>query len=297
MLLIGVAAWRFFVYRALARAEPHLAGADRGAARFGAATLGVLLLAWALALVVQLVGFRDPFVPLREDLSFLIAETFWGTVWLGQGGVLLLLLLPALALATSRRGAERVAGTALPAAPGPAWVAVALGAVLLGLTLSLSSHAMSVEGSRTVAVLADLGHTLAAGAWIGSLAVILTLTRPSDASALGGLAAQLRAFSPVAIVAVPVLVLLGLVLAWHHLSAPADLWASPYGRILSAKIAVAGLVMLAGLLNWRRGMPGIEDPSTQAAVRRRAGWEVAAALVVVILTGLLTSTPKPVGGF
>ena len=49
-----------------------------------------------------------------------------------------------------------------------------------------------------------------------------------------------------------------------------------------------------GFLNWRKGMPTIDSPATRAVVSKRAGWEVALAVGVLILTGILTGTPRPV---
>jgi hypothetical protein len=45
---------------------------QRRVAGVGAATALVLVAAWLLRGVVQVMGFRDPFAPLSEDVSFLL---------------------------------------------------------------------------------------------------------------------------------------------------------------------------------------------------------------------------------
>jgi putative copper export protein len=158
----------------------------------------------------------------------------------------------------------------------------------------MSSHALSVDGNRTLAVAADALHVLAAGAWIGSLALILSTKGMPEAQSGGLFAAQLRAFSPIAAGCVTILVAMGVYLGWQHLESPSDLWSSTYGRVLAVKVSIGGLAFLMGLLNWRKGMPMIDAPEARVVVSKRAGWEVALAVGVLVLTGILTGTPRPV---
>ena len=228
LLIVGVVTWTRIVRPAAISAlrkdgvGPHapktLQDVSRGVARVGRATAALLLPVWALSLVVQLLGFRDPFVPLSEDVSFLLRETFWGTLWVTQGVILLLLSLSPGKLAR-RHGLSQTAFAAL--------------VIALPVTLALSSHAMSETGThRIIAVTADASHILAVGAWMGSLMLILLVgSRSGDRGSL--LAAQLRAFSPVALTAVPVLILMGGTLSFYHLSAVQDLWSTPYAEFFS----------------------------------------------------------------
>ena len=286
LLIVGVVAWTGIVRPAAISAlradgvGPHtpkaLQEVSRGVARLGRATAALLIPVWALSLVVQLLGFRDPFVPLSEDLSFLLRETFWGTLWVAQGVILLLLSLGPGKLA--RR---------------PARTAFAVLVIALPVTLALSSHAMSETGThRIIAVTADASHILAVGAWMGSLMLILLVgSRSEDRGFL--LAAQLRAFSPVALTAVPILILMGGTLSFYHLSAVQDLWSTPYGRVLLGKLLFAGAVLLLGLVNCRLGLPTLYSPTGRRTVRRRAAWEVATAGIVLAFTAVLTGMPSP----
>jgi putative copper export protein len=297
VLVVGCVAWRVRVVPGALRAlrvagSSGVAGAERRVASLGFAATGVLAVAWILRMVVQVMGFRDPFVPLWDDVSFLLFEIFWGTVWMGQGVVIALL---AATLWLAGRGGKGHAASGADHAPGisVAWAAAALFVIALAGTLALSGHAMGVESGRALAVTADAVHTLAAGVWIGSLAVILTVGRESGAEDSTFFAAQIRSFSPMALVSAGALVAMGVLLAWKHLHAVSDLWSLQYGRILSAKLALVLLIFGLGFWNWRQGLPAADTPDGAAAVRRRAAWEVLLAVGVILLTAVLVHSPKP----
>jgi putative copper export protein len=291
-LAIGCVAWRLFVVpRAAASATD---GTRETLGRIGGrvALLGfsaalVLILAWVLRMTAQVVAFRDPFVPLREDVSFLLFETFWGTVWMAQGAVLVLFAV-GFGLARSR-------GASDPRVPPPVWWFLSVLVLALVTTLALSSHAMSVERGRPLIVAADALHALTAGTWIGSLAVILAVGRgPSEGGAdLSAFAAQIRSFSPLALASGTTLVTVGVLLSWTHVQSMANLWGTTYGRLLTAKVALAGAVFATGFWNWRRGVPYCDHPEGATMVRGRAAGEVFFAVGVLLLTAVLVNSPKP----
>lgn len=293
---VGCVAWRMVIAPRAARivADTHAAGLrriERSVAGVGAVTVLVLVAVWMLRMVVQVMGFRDPFVPLSEDVAFLLFDTFWGTVWMAQGAI-----LPLLAVAFWRaRGPTHGEGAVGPFRVSGAWsVATAL-VLMLVATLALSSHAMGVDSGRPFIVAADAMHALAAGSWIGSLGIILTVGHPAERPEgdVALFAAQLRGFSPLALVSVSTLIAMGVVLAWTHLDVPSSLWTTTYGRILSAKIGLAVTVFAAGLWNWRLGLPYSDTADGAAEVGRRAALEVSLAVGVLFLTAILVHAPKP----
>jgi putative copper export protein len=233
-------------------------------------------------------AFRDPFVPLWEDVSFLLFETFWGTVWMVQGGLLVL-----LAIAFWR--ARAVGATSEPRVATPVWWIAGALALAMVTTLALSSHAMGVERGRPWLVAADALHGLTAGTWIGSLAVILAVGRggAEGGADVGAFAAQIRSFSPLALASGIALVSMGSLLSWTHVQSWANLFGTSYGRILSAKVGLAGVVFAAGFWNWRRGLPDCDHPRGAAALRARAAGEVLFAVGVLLLTAVLVNSPKP----
>lgn len=326
MLVVGAVTWRGILvprvrYRLTdGRLEheaehPEITRAEARVAGLAAWVSVILLLTWGLRLWAQYLDFRDPFTAAGEDLRLLLLDTDWGIIWIVQGGIIVLLLAGFLLL-------RRRAGSTPPPPPGMTpegvprttppllelplrWKAAATGAILLVLTLGLSSHAMSVPGSLTLAVSVDVMHTLAAGGWIGTLLLILTTARPRSEGGRGFLALQLAAFSPLAMVAVGALVFMGILLSVFHTNEIAALWNSEYGRRLSAKVGLAGGVMVLGLWNWRRGLPALVRAQGQgdgkAAARaaervwRSAAFEITLAALVVLATAILVATPVPPG--
>lgn len=291
VLAVGCAAWTLVVSPGARRTTQPGEGAalrlvERKVAALGAVTAAVLVGVWILRGTVQLVTFRDPFVPLAEDVSFLLFDLFWGTVWMGQGAVVLCLVAAFLAARPPVGEAADPVPTRVTLAR---WLSAGLCLALVG-TLSMSSHAMGVDSARSLAVTADGVHLLAAGTWIGSLAVIVTVGRHAGRPLL---AAQLRSFSPLAIVSVAALLLMGVALSWTHLTAVSDLWTGTYGRVLSGKVLAAGVVLLAGFWNWRQGLPSLDQDEGAAKVRRRATFEVAVAVGVLMLTAILVHSAKP----
>lgn len=296
LLLVGAVAWRSFVApwqpRELRRDMREI---ESRLTPLAALVALLLIPIWGVRLQIQVMNFRDPFAPLLDDVRFLLFETFWGIVWFAQGALLLTLALTFHLL--GRRARKRL-GEEDEVGPGPSlpqgWKAAWTGVGLLVLTLSLSSHAMSVPFLSPLAVAMDGAHALAAGAWIGTLALILRLSPRNDRS-VPVLAGQLRSFSYLAMGAVALLLVMGTVLAGLHVGRVSNLWASAYGRIFSLKVLAAGAVLLLGFRNWRHGLPAVDGEEGSRAVRRRAALEVGTAALVVLLTAVLVGTPMPEG--
>ncbi|TVP56791.1 MAG: hypothetical protein EA351_07115 [Gemmatimonadales bacterium] len=330
ILVAGITAWRFFIAPGAAahldEDGPRRMGALEGrVAGIGAWVVLALLPVWGLRLYVQLLGFRDPFAPLAEDLAYLVFETFWGSVWMGQGGVIV--ALAGVFFWISRHPAEQIParvpwGTTPAPPPLPRrWKLAGAGVLLLALSLALSSHAMSVPSNRPLAVGLDAAHVLAAGSWIGALVLILAVrdrgsrparesgvacaTNPASGADSGSvaeaaavsslLAAQLRAFSPVAMVSVGVLLFAGFILSTQHVGTWSNLWGSQYGRTLLLKVGVTLGVLALGALNWRKGLPVLDTAEGAMRTRRRAWTEVGLAALVLVVTAVLTGTSMPEG--
>ena len=280
--VIGVAAFRWLVLRAVApAASPALvAGAERGARTIGLA-LGALLLAAVLArLAAQWAALGGA----ASDVSMMrvLTTTEWGWGWLLQlAGTLMALAGLALAL-RSRAG----------------WGLVLAAALMLGFSPALSGHAAAAGSLAPVTIAADALHVLGAGAWIGSLLVLVLAGLPAalalSAGERGSAAALLvNRFSPVALGAATLLVLGGAVSAWAHLGSVAALLGTSYGRMLVVKLALVALVAALGAFHWRRARPSLGTEDSARSLRRSAGAELAIAAVVLLVTAILVATPPP----
>jgi putative copper resistance protein D len=185
-------------------------------------------------------------------------------------------------------------------------------AALVGAAI-LASFAWTGHGAAEAGIAGqlhaanDVVHLIAAGVWIGALvalaALIRTLRRAGDAAQLEVLRRALASFSGAGSLAVALLVATGLVnsgflVGVNHVL---DLTGSLYGRLLLAKLALFGLMLLMAASNRFRLTPGLGralagDGSTEAAMRRlaRSVWlEAAAGFVVLGLVSLLGTLAPP----
>ncbi len=169
-------------------------------------------------------------------------------------------------------------------------------------SISAQGHA-STTAMPALQVPMDALHVAMAGAWIGCLAIValhlLRLPRIAGVGGrlIGGLA--LARFSALAVIAVALLVLSGVVRAVGEMSSPADLWETSYGWTILVKIGLLAVATVLALRSRRivsalRHAGGAPNTATLALVRRNAWIEVAITLVVVALAGLLVGQVPPI---
>ncbi|QTD99507.1 copper resistance CopC/CopD family protein [Streptomyces cyanogenus] len=227
-------------------------------------------------------------------------------------GRLLLLRLALLLLAAAVVTVLRKRPTRLPRRAGLAAATVL--AVALSLTWSASDHA-SAGIQVPAAIVSSTLHLLAMAAWLGGLAALLwTLRRIPEPA---GLPASVPArFSRLAFVSVTVLVVTGVYQSWRGLGSWQALTDTTYGRTLLAKLAAVIALLLAAacsrtwtgrLIRAAAATPArVPEPATGpplpepppappanpalALLRRSVLLEATAALLVLALTTLLTST-------
>jgi copper transport protein len=157
------------------------------------------------------------------------------------------------------------------------WIAV-LGTLALAATFSGTGHAAS-SGSLLDRVVVSL-HVLAAGVWVGGLVTIVVLS--SGREQRPGLGAFVR-FSRLAVAAVGLLMLTGVVNGLLRLDSVDQLGTTGYGRLLVAKalVVVGALVPAAAS---RRMVRNGELPVREVRV------EAVATAVVLALSAVLALT-------
>lgn len=224
--------------------------------------------------------------------------------WLAWGTLLATLLLLA---GTAADLAGRTAAVFAPAA----WAALAASPFLAAAVLALAALAMALAGGRGLAAgalaagglsFAVAGHAGTAAAWSAPVVALHGAMALLWAGALvvlatrAGREAALIAFGRIAPVMVALLVAAGAALAWVQLDPGLRgwrvLWTTGYGQVLSAKVALAALILgLAALNRWRlapaatRGRP--------AAFARSLRAEIALMVMLLALTGAFRLTPPP----
>jgi putative copper export protein len=143
-------------------------------------------------------------------------------------------------------------------------------------------------------------HRLAGGLWIGTLFVLLfagfnaALKSNADPTRRGEIAANMvHSFSPLALTAFGAVGISGIYTAYRHLKRLDQLWTTPYGYALIAKLCVVAVVAALGAWNWRRQRPLLGTESAARVLRRSATAELAAGTIVLIIAAVLVSLPSP----
>lgn len=209
----------------------------------------------------------------------IITETPWGTGWAWQ------------------TAAGLAAWITIATAPPQRWGLLLLAAAALGGTVGFTGHAAGADAYVSMVIAAHGLHVLAAGLWLGTLAMILAVTRPAGPPAEPGTREQLARvidrFSPQAVASVAVLGTSGVVAAWQHVGNLQSLF-TPYGFVLVAKVVAFGAAGLCGLYNWRVVRPSLAvHPDGAAHLRSIASLELICGFCALVLTSILTSMPMP----
>jgi copper transport protein len=133
-------------------------------------------------------------------------------------------------------------------------------------------------------------HLLAGGAWLGALIYLIAY----DRDAIDTFLRDALRVSTIALVAAIVVVLSGVLQALLFLSSPRDLFTSPYGAVLLAKIAGFLILIAFGAHHRYRVLPRLAHDATFAgsfAATIRS--EVAVMAIVVLLGGFLAYVSPP----
>lgn len=184
------------------------------------------------------------------------------------------------------------AGMALIAL-GLRWPSTRLAVAFAGAAVALFSFALAghvvTAGPRWLTLPPFLAHTAAVAFWVGSLLPLRAALWQSDPATI------VRRFSAVAIAAVAILIVSGIVIAALQLRSFAALVSTTYGWMLLGKLTlVCGLLLLAALNKWRL-TPALsrDDPRAVTALRRTISAEIGLVVAILIVTAALGTTPPP----
>jgi putative copper export protein/methionine-rich copper-binding protein CopC len=283
LLLLGALTFRALLMPRLALAQPTHDALQRRAWRRITLAAILLVAAAVLRLWLQSTALHGSERAWNSELlSIMLTDTSWGRAWLVQA-FLFALLAAAIAWARPPRdAAARV--TAIVAAIG------------LAAIPGLTGHAAGAESGVTLAVVNDTVHVLMAGAWLGTLAVILFDALPALAGDITGAATAantINVFSPLALIAAAFIALTGAGNALMHFDRIDQLWTTNYGLVLLLKLLFVAGVVSAGAYNWRVVRPGLAAAPVVTRLRRSASFEVGFALAVILTTAVLTGLARP----
>ncbi len=252
---------------------------ERRLYRVGVLSAAMVIVAAILRLYAQTYSVFGLDEPVTVELVRVIAlESRWGTFW-----------RPQIAVAV---GVAATIGWAA-VRPRPAWRATAVMVVLLWATLPLTGHAVTL-GTHLPWFL-QIGHGLAAAAWLGTLAVVLAVVAVATAEpgADAWVSAVIDRFSRLALWAVSIVLVTGGATAWLYVDALSQLRTTPWGLTLLAKIALVGATGAVGAYNWRRVRPRLGNAAGTRALVRSARVELALGVVLLMVTATLVHLAMP----
>ncbi|HSU17784.1 copper resistance CopC/CopD family protein [Longimicrobium sp.] len=286
--MIGSVSFHLLVIRRLRGGEMEKVAdrAEYGVWYLAAAAAALSLLTLLARLWLQSValnGAADAFD--GEMLNALLTGTVWGSGWILQA---LATVAFFLGLMVARAPHGRSVG----------WMGSAVAALLLAAVPALSGHAAAEERLTALAIASDWLHVLGAGVWLGTLAAVMLAGLPAAAFAGEGKATAdfariVAVFSPVALAGAGLAGATGVVNSLFHITAIPDLWRTGYGVMLLAKLALLAIVGAIGFYNWRFVLPTLQASESPSRLRRTAGAELAAGLLVVLVTAILVALPPP----
>jgi len=218
-------------------------------------------------------------------MAQVLAETEFGHIFALRFGLAVALGILLAVFVTAPRPGVRSSAAVVMLAVAAAYVA----------SLAWAGHAAAIVATESsLAILADVAHLLAAGAWLGALPGFVFLLRRTHI-VTEALAAT-RRFSALGAACIALLTASGVANAWFLVGAVPALVGTLYGRLLLAKLALFVLMLALAIANrWylaRRLAEGDADASR--LIRRNASAEILVGLVILAIVGVLGVTPPAI---
>ena len=266
-------------------------------ALIGAGAAAALALVLQTVLTSELTGGE-----VDSDSFFAVLETSFGPWYAAR----LPLVAGLLVLLTGkvRQWSLALRGTDSSVAGATWWGAWGVLGVALLATSSFSGHA-AVATPRALSLGADVTHLVAGAVWFAGI-VLLSVALPDswvgedERMRLDVLAPTVRRFSHVAMVAIGIVLVTGVIGSLLHVAHPGDLVETPYGRTLAVKIGFFALILALGGFNhfvvrkrFETALEKAESGGAAASTFRRAiAAELVVGLVLMGLTGWLTGQAR-----
>jgi copper transport protein len=164
--------------------------------------------------------------------------------------------------------------------------ALVLGAACLIVSGAIG-HPAAIDPYWTLP--AKMLHLLAGSVWIGGLAWLVWLSRCDEAACR----IEARRVSSIALIAVIVIALSGLLQTFFFLNAPGDLIASTYGRLVIAKMAGLAILIGFGAYNRYALLPRLDTTDGARNLSRSVKLEIAVLVTIILIGGFLAYEPTP----
>jgi putative copper export protein len=166
---------------------------------------------------------------------------------------------------------------------GARWIALASGLALVLPAITGHAATSSPANFTAIGAVLDAVHLLAGGIWIGGLAALAALFRRKEANII----LVLSLFSEVAVIAVLLLAMTGLINAASILLGDKGAVSALYLTVLGCKLALVLAMLGLAAANRFRLLPRGDMP----AIARNAAIELGLGLMAVLLAGALGQLP------
>jgi copper transport protein len=256
-----------------------LGAATAAAGRFGPA--GVLLVAAAGGLITAggLAMLVVAQVRVAQAGLADLAGTAIGAALIGRAAGVAVMLL-GLAIAAARRSS--------PFARTAGMIIFGLGTIGCVVAHAAFGHAAAGRWPIPSTVMVQALHMVAAGAWLGGLAVLVVELRARTITARA-----ISWFSNLAAVMLIIVTFTGVARGYHEITDWDGVFSTAYGWWVVAKVALLVVIALFGAMNRFRHVP--IAASTPRPLERAARAELGAAVLATIAAGVLGALPPPAG--
>lgn len=272
--------------------------------RWNAGSLAIALLsglAWLGLVAATMSGLPLPEALSGEILGTVLKDTSFGHLWGLRLILTALLFVGMLWLCGVRSWESRKRSLRRLFVP-------TLSCLILG-SVAWVGHAAATGGNhRLLHFFADALHLSAAGLWLGSLPALALLLRrtfhQADRQWLVPARESTSRYSTLGVISVGTLVVTGALNSRLLIPDLHSLVASPYGKLLAVKLGLFGIMVSIAAVNRQRIRPMLShtDYDDPAGVYRRgverlhrnALLETAIGVLILLLVGLLTTTPPPI---
>jgi putative copper resistance protein D len=271
---MGGAFFVLLVMRPAARENPAWNPRERRARLLVAAGAAVVVVAQALAIVVQLASLADG---TGWPLQAVVATSFFRA---SIAKALVCLLIIAYVFAPRR-------------SEGGGWPGLVGLSLLLALCAAWTSHAAARLEHRAPLLALDALHQLATGVWVGGLLhLVVAAAREADRPWPEAL---LRRFSALSLTAVAALTVSGVGLALYYIDGVHALLGTGYGLMVLTKVVMLAVLCVLGATNFLAVRSLATSPGVSLlGLRRFVEVELGLGLTVFFAAASLTSLPPAV---
>lgn len=162
-----------------------------------------------------------------------------------------------------------------------------LGVALVTISFALRGHA---TGDPRIALSTlFVIHILAASFWIGGFVPLYEMAGRGNAAAVR----TVERFGHAALIMVGLLVGAGTVILVILTGDPIAVLTQPWGQFLAVKLGVVALLLGLAGLNKLRLTPALAQTGDGAPLQTSIRWEMAAFVVILLVTAIFTSTVAP----